>query len=173
MKNNKGGKRYSVSRKGIGGAKSKYKKVLENIKVIQYLYEIGLTDKEVSEKINIAESTLHDYKLKHPEFSESIKESKEFYNKQVVDSVLKSTIGFEFLEEHKEYKGGVDKKGKPIGKLEKVKTIKKYYAPNTTAQIFWLCNRDRENWRQRQEITGADGQPLVTGIKVEIVNGKK
>jgi len=46
-----------------------------------------------------------------------------------------------------------DKNGK---KIIKTKTVHKKAAPNTTAVIFALCNRDPEHWKNRveQEVTG-------------------
>ena len=39
----------------------------------------------------------------------------------------------------------------------------KHYAPDTTAIIYWLKNRQPQNWRDTREIemTGAGGGPLV------------
>ena len=34
------------------------------------------------------------------------------------------------------------------------------YPPDTNAARHWLNNRQRDKWRERQEITGADGDPL-------------
>jgi len=42
---------------------------------------------------------------------------------------------------------------------------------NAASQKLWL--QLFEGFSERLEHTGKDGQPLVTGIKVEIVNGKK
>ena len=33
-------------------------------------------------------------------------------------------------------------------------------APDTSAAIFWLKNRKPEEWRDKQEITGANGGPI-------------
>ena len=44
-------------------------------------------------------------------------------------------------------------------------------AGNVTMQI-WLGKQYLDQ-RDKQELTGKDGESLVTGIKVEIVNGKK
>jgi hypothetical protein len=43
--------------------------------------------------------------------------------------------------------------------------VEKFYPPDTTACIFWLKNRQREQWRdvQRHEVTGKDGAPLDAG----------
>ena len=47
-------------------------------------------------------------------------------------------------------------------------------AGNTTAMIFWL--KCRAGWRERQELTGADGGPLqfegVTRIERVVVDGR-
>ena len=34
-------------------------------------------------------------------------------------------------------------------------------APDTTACIFWLKNRRKADWRDRQEFTGADCKDLI------------
>jgi hypothetical protein len=41
--------------------------------------------------------------------------------------------------------------------------------PDTTAMIFWLKNRKRDQWRDRvdNEHTGKDGGPIETVTKVE------
>ena len=44
-------------------------------------------------------------------------------------------------------------------------------AGNVTMQI-WLGKQYLDQ-RDKQELTGKDGESLVTGIKVEIINGKK
>ena len=38
---------------------------------------------------------------------------------------------------------------------------REHVPPDTTACIFWLKNRRKDEWRDRQEHTGADGTPLV------------
>ena len=40
--------------------------------------------------------------------------------------------------------------------VTKVQTIK-HYPPSETAMIFWLKNRDPENWRDRQEVEHSGG----------------
>ncbi len=47
--------------------------------------------------------------------------------------------------------------GKPVI----VPTVK-HYPPDTTACIFWLKNRQRDRWRDKQdhEHTGKDGGPI-------------
>ena len=61
----------------------------------------------------------------------------------------------EFYESLKEGKDGADR--------EIVKALyEKAKGGDTTAQIFWLKNRQKKNWRDKQdhEVSGKDGGPL-------------
>lgn len=44
--------------------------------------------------------------------------------------------------------------------------LKKALAGDVTAMIFWLKNRQRDKWRDKQdhEITGKDGGPIETSV---------
>nr|WP_250160392.1 helix-turn-helix domain-containing protein [Streptococcus uberis] len=99
----------------------------------------GLTDKQISKNIGISESTLNDWKKKFPEFSESLKQSKEIADRQVENALHKTALGFYYEEDMVTNQGDVVR-------------VKKYSKPNTTAQIFWLKNRKPANWRDKQEI---------------------
>ena len=46
--------------------------------------------------------------------------------------------------------------------------------PDPTSMIFWLKNRDRENWRDKHdhEHTGKDGAPLIPAVNVTIGRAK-
>ena len=56
------------------------------------------------------------------------------------------------------------------------KEVTKQVAPDVTAQIFWLKNRNNKRWKdvKRQEITGKDGENLFPQPSlVEIASAKK
>ena len=44
----------------------------------------------------------------------------------------------------------------------------KHYPPDTTAAIFWLKNRQKSKWRDKQdhEISGPDGKPIETEFEL-------
>lgn len=102
----------------------------------------GLTDKQVAHNMNIAESTLHEWKKKYSVLSESLKRGKEVIDRQVENALLKRALGYEFKETTQE----LTEDGMRVTKV-----ITKQQAPDTTAQIFWLKNRKPQEWRDKQE----------------------
>lgn len=120
-------------------AKYTYWLTEEGLLLIEGWARDGLTDKQISKNIGISESTLNDWKKKFPEFSESLKESKEIADRQVENALHKTALGFYYEEDMVTNQGDVVR-------------VKKYSKPNTTAQIFWLKNRKPADWRDKQEI---------------------
>jgi hypothetical protein len=50
------------------------------------------------------------------------------------------------------------KNGKELADVKVVESLyKEATSGNVTAGIFWLCNRQKDSWRQRQEHTGVNG----------------
>lgn len=121
-------------------ANGKYKEWLteEGLIKIEGWARDGLTDEQMARNIGISASTLYDWKKKYPELSESLKRGKEVVDRQVENALLKTALGFEYEEE-------------TVTNAGVVVTTKKYSKPNTTAQIFWLKNRKRDEWRDKQE----------------------
>ena len=99
----------------------------------------GLTDEQLAHNMGIATSTLYEWKKRYPEISESLKSNKEIADIAVENALYKRAIGYQYTETTKE-----------AGKV--VKTVVKEVVPDTTAQIFWLKNRQPERWRDKQEV---------------------
>ena len=116
----------------------------------------GLTDEQIATNMGINASTLYDWKNKHVEISKALKEGKDAVDRQVENALLKSALGYKYDEVTEERRDDM---------LVVTKVVHKEVQPNTTAQIFWLKNRKRLEWRDRVEnaITGADGG----AVKVE------
>lgn len=110
---------------------------------------LGYTDKQLADFFNVNERTINRWKIDHPEFCQSIKKGKEVADIEVIESLYKRAVGFEYDEMELKTDGNAKSK----------RVIKKLVIPDTTAQIFWLKNRQPEMWRDKQEreITGKNG----------------
>lgn len=115
---------------------------------------LGATDKELADFFEVAEDTIHEWKKVHSEFSESVKRGKTQADADVADRLYQRAMGFEHPEvDIRVVAGSI------------VQTpIRKIYAPDPTAAIFWLKNRQREKWRDKldHEHAGANGGPIQT-----------
>lgn len=98
----------------------------------------GLTDKEIAKELGIAESSLNLYK-KSKEFSESLKKGKDTADDKVEASLFKRACGMTIIKEK------VDKDGC-------IHECKEEIVPDTLACIFWLKNRRKAEWRDKQEL---------------------
>ncbi len=135
------------------GQPSKINKI--DLSQVTRLAELHLTDKEIAKALNISVATLTNYKRDYPQFLASLKKGKAVTDKKVVLSLFKRAMGYSHPDVHiSNFQGEVT-----------VTPIIKHYPPDPTSMIFWLKNRDPENWRDRKEITGADGDPLIVNVK--------
>lgn len=99
----------------------------------------GLIDEQIAKNMGVAYSTFKDWKKRFPDLSAVLKRSKEVVDREVENALFESAKGFVYEEE-------------TVTNTGEVVTVKKYSKPNVTAQIFWLKNRKRDKWRDKQEI---------------------
>lgn len=131
-------------------AKSKYDNVITpNLKLIERWYRNGSTDEEVSQKLNISKTTLYKYVEDHSELSELRKKSKEIIDSEVEEALLKKSLGYEYTETTREERWNNDTKKY---EMAITKEVTKQVAPDTTAMIFWLKNRQPELWKDKHEV---------------------
>ena len=145
----------------MAGRPTKYKK--EFAEQARKLCRLGATDKELADFFEVVESTINEWKLKHDEFSESLKAGKRYSDDKVVDALYNRAIGYTLIEEKEEES--------EANGTKTVKT-KRQIAGDTTAQIFWLKNRRPDEWRDRP-LEHVDDAPIGR-IEIEVVgaNGK-
>ena len=103
----------------------------------------GLTDEQIAKNIGINRTTLYDWKKKETNIADALKKGKEVIDFEVENALLKRALGYEYEEET--YENGI-----------LTKKVKKQVAPDTTAQIFWLKNRKKEQWREKVEVVETD-----------------
>lgn len=122
----------------------------------------GATNGEIAEAFGISERTFNRWCKKFSSLNIAVQEGKTIANAKVIRSLYERAIGI--TTEDTEKSVILDEHGNP--KPIKVRTYKKEYPPDTMAIMYWLNNRERDSWRQRQEITGANGTPLVPSGEV-------
>lgn len=106
------------------------------------LCKLGATDKELANFFEVNEDTINQWKKTHPEFSESLKKGKQIADAEVADKLFKRATGYEHPD--------IDIKV-INNKIVKTK-LTKHYPPDTVAGIFWLKNRQKGKWRDKQDI---------------------
>jgi len=140
----------------MAGRPTKYKP--EYAEQTAKLCALGATDAQLADFFEVSISTINLWKVKHPEFSESVSVPKEIADSRVEQSLYRRAMGYEHDEVDIRVVGG-----------EIVETpIRKYYPPDSTAMIFWLKNRKSAEWREMKavELTGAGGGPVESVLNV-------
>lgn len=98
----------------------------------------GLTNEQIANNIGINVKTLYDWKNKESDICNALKKGKEVVDIEVENALLKRALGYNYDEIT--YENGVE-----------TKRVTKQVAPDTTAQIFWLKNRKKAQWRDKVE----------------------
>lgn len=130
------------------------------------VYALGGVGKDVCDALDIGEKTLYNWKRENPEFKDAILRGKDQYNRNNVENaLLERALGCKITNKKtkRTYLKGKAPDGAQIKvPAEEVVTDTKEYAPDTTAIIFYLVNRYRNennprwvNLKQVQEHTGS------------------
>lgn len=105
------------------------------------LCKLGFTDAELGEFFEVTETTINNWKIKHPEFFESIRKGKDLADADVAEKLYQRATGYSHPD--------VDIKVID-GEIVQTELIK-HYPPDTAAAIIWLKNRQKVKWRDRYE----------------------
>lgn len=108
----------------------------------------GLTDEQIAHNMDISRSTLNEWKKKYSDISDTLKKGKEVVDYEVENALLKRALGYSYKEITREM---VFDKVKEQYELKITKEVTKEVLPDTTAQIFWLKNRQSQKWRDKPE----------------------
>lgn len=130
-----------------------------NLALVKYHTSKGYTDKELAKIFGVTDTTINNWKIEYPEFFESLKDGKLLADKSVEASLYQRACGYSHPEIHiTNY----------LGKIIQTPIIK-HYPPDPTSMIFWLKNRQKENWRDKHELehTGEVTITLKEGKETE------
>lgn len=129
----------------------------EYVTKVLEMAERGATDTEIADALDVSVRTLYRWKAEREDFRQALKIAKDEADARVERSLYERALGYE----HDAVKIFCSKDGQ----VTKVPYREKV-APDTTAIIFWLKNRKRDEWRDRVETehSGNLGVQLVTDI---------
>ena len=135
-----------------GGRPSKKKNI--DLGLVEMLASFALTDAQISKALGISQRSLDIYK-KDEKFFRSLKAGKAVADERVERSLFERATGYSHPD--------TDIRAVE-GKIITTDVIK-HYPPDTTACIFWLKNRKRDEWRDKQQIEFPDryGNPQPIG----------
>lgn len=110
----------------------------------------GMIEADMQYNLGISHNAFNNYKNKYGEFSDALKRGKSIVDDKVESALLKRALGYNYEETRVEYTP--EGEGKQ-GEIERVIKTQKDMAPDVTAQIFWLKNRKKDEWRDRKDVS--------------------
>lgn len=98
---------------------------------------LGAIEKEIADFFHVSEATIHNWKTSDPQFLSALNAGREIADANVSNSLYKRAIGCDVPDTHfSAYEGAVT-----------ATKTRKHFPPDSTACIFWLKNRRRQDWR--------------------------
>ena len=131
------GNQYAV---GNSGRPSGYK--AEYSRQAKELCTLGATVNELARFFQVGENAIYDWANKNKEFAKALQLGREACDERVERALYHKALGFEKEIEKEVF----DKNGEKKIIIEKI-----YVPPSDTAIQFYLKNRKRSDWRDRQE----------------------
>mgnify|MGYP000798088166 FL=1 len=110
----------------------------------------GATDEEIAEAFHISVRTLHRWKKTHPELLTALEEGKDVADAKVKRSLYQRAVGYEAKEVTQ-----IIEQDPATGtqRVSKTQVTTKHIVPDTMACMYWLNNRSKGEFSQRQEVT--------------------
>lgn len=115
---------------------------------------MGATNEELARFLKVSISTIDKWLREEPAFSSAVSEGKEIADAKVTRSLYHRALGYS----HDAVKiMSVDKEVVEVPYTE-------HYPPDTAAAQFWLKNRRKQDWRDKQDVSlmgpdDEDGEP--------------
>lgn len=129
------------------------------------LCDLGATDIEIADFFEVDVRTVYRWKHEHPEFCQALKDGKVNADERVRRSLYQRAVGYEQDEVKIFMPAGAEA---PVYAPYRAKV-----APDVTAAIFWLKNREPEQWRDKVETTHQVGDTMADLFANIAANGKR
>lgn len=163
---------------------SKYEEWVNNNEIQDKLILIegwsrdGLTQQQIADNLGINVDTLIEYKKKYTDFSEALKKGKEVVDIEVENALLKKALGYNVpVQKAFKIKEVIYQDGKRLKETERIEYAQEeiHIPADTTAQIFWLKNRKKAQWRDKVEYenTSENKNGVIEDLVEALKNVKK
>jgi hypothetical protein len=116
--------------------------------IVKSLLAKGYVESQIQEIIHISVATFNSWKKKYPEFVKALKEGKQGPIDRTVNTLEKVANGFKETVK----KAIVVSDGAQIGSHIEMVDIEEYIPPQVSAIRYYLNNRDKDNWSDKQNI---------------------
>ena len=116
------------------------------------LCALGATDSEVADFFEIDRSTLYRWKHTKSGFRDALKVGKDEPDNRVERSLYQKATGHYYTEQE-----AIKIKVSQYEEKVEIVEVERYAPPDTTAGIFWLKNRRKDEWRDK-----IDGQMTLS-----------
>jgi len=124
---------------------------------------LGATDEEMSEFFQVCRDTIIRWRNEYPDFADACAAGKTAADAQVADALFNRAIGYN----HPDTKMFLSHSEQGTTILSEEYT--KHYPPDTAACKWWLNNRQKDKWQDKQEIevkvSGDRGARLLAAKK--------
>lgn len=108
---------------------------------------LGATDSELADFFEVEPRTIYRWKNAHEEFCQALKVGKDIADDRVERSLYHNANGYDYTEQQA-IKVKISRDEEEIQIVE----VRRHRPADTTACIFWLKNRRKEEWRDKQEV---------------------
>lgn len=109
----------------------------------------GDTNEEIAEAFGISKRTFIRWRKLYPELDKAVLDGKNAADAKVEKSLYQRAMGYTVTEKETIVDTDQDGNVKPV----RVKNITKNIPADTMACIYWLNNRQRKYWSQKQEVS--------------------
>lgn len=113
----------------------------------------GATNDEIAEAFGISTRTFIRWKQEHESLNDAVERGKNIADSKVEKALYQRALGYQITDTEKTI--DMDKDGNP--KPVRIKNTTKNIVPDTMAIMYWLNNRKRTQWAQRQEVAISAG----------------